>query len=139
MSKDYPEKHPDGFVSIRVVPREIGKIIYADRWRAIAKKFQKQDDLNREYAAAREDETDAASIAAIASRLSTAKAAVRPEWGRLLIEADRLITSDDLPLYCYRRDALPYPVPKDRFAGDTDQHAQTRRLMLNSAKICTIA
>ncbi len=116
MSKNSPEKHPDGFVSIRVVPREIGKILYADRWQDLARRFRKRDDLRREHAAALKDRADPATIAAISSRLSAAKAAVRPEWGRLLIEADRLITSDDLPLYRYRRDALPYPVPKDRFA-----------------------
>ena len=124
MSKDSPEKHPDGFISIRVVPREIGKIIYADQWTDIAKRFQKRDDLHREHVAALKDRADPATIASISSRLSAAQAAVMPEWGRLLIEADRLITTDDLPLYRYHRGDLPYPITKDCFAKNTDQHAQ---------------
>lgn len=135
MSENCPEKHPDGFVSIRVVPREIGKILYADRWQDIARSLRKRDDLNREYRAALKDGTDAANVASISSRLSAAKAAVRPEWGRLLIEADRLMTSDALPLYHYRRGGLPYPISKDCFAKNTDQHAHARRLMLLTGKL----
>lgn len=130
MSQDSPEKHPDGFVSIRVVPHEIGKILYVDRWQDLARSFRKRDALNREYRAALKGGADETTIASIASRLSAAKAAVMPEWGRLLIEADRLITSDELPLYHYRRGGLPYPVPKDRL-----QHVQERRLMLLTGKL----
>ena len=109
MSKDSSQKHPDGFVSICVLPSEIGKVIYPDQWADIAKRLQKRSDLRREYEAAIEAEADAATVASISSRLSAAEAAVRPEWGRLLIEADRLITSDDLPLYHYRRGGELYP------------------------------
>lgn len=134
MSQDSPEKHPDGFVSIRVVPREIGKVIYADRWQDLAKRLRKRDDLRREHAAALKDRADPVTIAAISSRLSAAEAAVLPEWGRLLIEADRLITSGALPLYHYQRSGLPYPVPKDRFAGDAEEYIQARRRMVLSGR-----
>ena len=137
MRKNSPQKHPDGFVSVSVVSCEIGKIIYADRWQDIARTLRKRDDLIREYAAAIENGADPATIAVISSRLSAAKAAVRPGWVKHLIEADRLMTSDDLPLFRYRRDLPPRPVPKDRFAGDTEQHIHARQRMLLTGKIAS--
>ena len=134
MSNDSSQKHPDGFVSICVLPREIGKVIYADQWTDFAKRLQKWSDLRREHKEAIEGGTDAATVASIFSRLSAAKAAVRPEWGRLLVEADRAITSGALPLYHYQRGGLPHPVPKDRFAGDTEEHIEARRRMVLSGK-----
>ena len=137
MSEDSSQKYPDGFVSICTVPREIGKILYADRWPDIAKSLQRRDDLGQEYAAALEDGADPAAVKSISSRLSAAKTAVRPGWVRHLIEADRLMTSDALPLYRYRRDDLPHPVARDCFAGNTDQHVRTRQLMLLTGKIAS--